>query len=397
MDREVLEHAMKEAGVPLVVVANVLRDLLVTAQVHLAGVTSDPVDYLRGGKQGGRITPRLWRQYLDRALKTLDREEELGRGLLVDHPRGGFCINHFVWADDVWILASSPSQLRALLTKATRGLEAAGLHWKIEEKAAYAANAFVRNAPDKLEFAGYSLEKGSCIPCLGWSIDVDGDAEATLDHRLGVMQKHFWARSAQLRYKKVQLNSRILRYGKTVRRTFLHGAGCLTLTQKLASKITSGDQQCVRRAWRPAKRANETTVKWLQRANSGAKALTLRAGLRTLLEETLEAHHGWSGHVARMDPDNVCRKLSEWKAESWWKPYRQEMLKHDPRNTTNWCHHRTGDIRTRWDHQLCLHHGTDWHEEAQGRERWITHRRAFVAEAYKRLTKTPENAIDNGT
>jgi len=141
---------------------------------------------------------------------------------------------------------------------------------------------------------------------------------------------------------------------------------------------------------------DETTVEWIQRTNSGAKALTLKVGLRTLLEETLVAHHGWSGHVARMDPDNICRKLMEWKAECWWRPYRAEMLGCDPRNTTGWCHRRTGDICTRWDHQLCTHYGPLWREHASWRDRWALGCESFVAEAYKRLTKEPTNAIDDG-
>ena len=149
------------------------------------------------------------------------------------------------------------------------------------------------------------------------------------------------------------------------------------------------DTGCLRRAWRPGRRPGEPWLDWERRTRSGSKALALRLGMRTLLEEVLVCQHRWAGHVARLPDEHVVKVLSLWRAECWWVPFRAKMLREDPRNATRWAHPRTGGQNTRWDHQLCKYHGHTWHEQAWYRDRWALEGEHFVLAAYNDLTRAP--------
>jgi len=378
-------------------VGALLQNLLVDLEAHIGPAKSDPVGFRRGGKQGASSTPTIWRRYLHDAIGVpLSRAEQNGNGFTMDISRvQSATINHFIFADDVWIIHSHLAGLQDLVALATDGLTKANLRWKVDEKLCYTTSIAVPQPPAELKVRGMSIPWKPAVDCLGCIIPGDGDVAAVVDYRLKAMGRHYWARHSQLRCKGVPLTLRIGRYVETVRETWLYASGSLTINQAGARRIRWHDCENVRHLWRPKRRTEEEWLEWQIRTARGARALILRGGHRALLEATLARHHGWAGHVARLPPEHTVRICTAWKCGAWWRNRKECGEYWDPLNTTGWRHVGAGAPPTRWDHWLVRHYGTDWEEQAQDRERWRATRDDFVLFCHGQLGQTGELTLED--
>jgi len=404
MRREDLEEIMVDAGVAPEVVAAVLQELQCEVDIHLGGAVAGDVPYDGGGKQGGVTTPTLWRLYLHAAIgRRLAELQDQGVGFKFWHNGKRMCVNHFIYADDVWLLGGDVETLKFLAQEASTGLHQRGLKWKTDEKFRFCANRSVPNAPETLAFAaadgqGYEAARRTLVDALGHEIDIEGRAAPTVAHRLSAMNAHFWNRPP-LRNKHIPLMGRVRRYDQTVRATPLYAAGVFRLTQDLAQDICATDHRLVRAIWKPRRlRWDDGVVEpwgdWQRRTYIGAKALLHRAGVPTLLESVLRVRHQWAGHVARLPPSSLVSVLTSWRDTRWWTEYSVEQTKADPRNRTLWKHSRPG-THHRWDTDVFNHYGPDWRSLAADRGAWKAREDAWVLAEHARLSKKKGNVLEN--
>jgi len=389
MSREVLARTLAEAGTAPEVTALVLQELLCEVDIHLGGVEARNVPYNSGGKQGGCSTPALWRRYLDAAVgKRLVELQHAGVGFTFVVDGVEHCCNHFIFADDVWLLAPDFDTLQLLLTETTAGLHRTGLQWKQDEKLRFSANAVAQSVPEELVFQNpsggeYRAPRKGSIDVLGHILDVDGQAAVSIGHRLGAMTGHFWNRRA-LTCRRLPLTLRLWRYQQTVRATPVYASGTFRWTQESAQRVAAVDHRLVRSMWGPKKKADEGWGEWQERTYRGSVALLLRAGLPTLLEMMLRCQHQWAGHVARLPHDHLVAVVSRWRSSVWWKGFHDNNMRVDPRNNTGWKHARPGGY-VRWDTPLVNRYGLDWESAAQDRNSWKRGEDDYVRKEHSRL------------
>ena len=176
----------------------------------------------------------------------------------------------------------------------------------------------------------------------------------------------------------------------TARKSFLCAAGCLTPTREGADRVRWADIQSVRRVWAPRRRPEDTWLTWQQRTGRAAEGLLKQAGEEPLLSEWLRCHFRWAGHVARMEPDSLIRRVADWKSHTWWKAYHSRKIREDPRNKTYWKHPEAGGQLQRWDQLLWEIQGSEWQEKAQDRIAWGTYCEPFVKKCLEKF-KLPAN------
>jgi len=374
MDRGFLEQTLAEEGVPPEVAGAILEELIVELEVHVGDAVSDGVPFLQGGKQGGTSTPTLWRHYLHRAVgRRLVVLEQEGVGLTIDTVYGPQCVNHFIFADDIWLIAGSQSHMSTLLDTTTVDLTAAGLSWKEDEKMSITANTYAdwsgTTWPAVCGDKTYNFERREAIECLGALLDINGDASVLVAHRLAQMEAHFWNRHKQLRLKRVPLVCRLARYTQTVRRSGLYLAGSFLLTQAIAKRITAAENALIRKIWAPRRGPQESWDEWQKRTGQGIKYMLNRMGEPTLLQEVVRAQHSWAGHLIRFPEDHVTRRIHFWKGTTWWKQFHADQMRVDPRNRTGWKHARPGTF-PRWDQALWYTVGAEWETAAEDRDAW---------------------------
>eukprot|EP00973_Karenia_brevis_P042933 5943243-Karenia_brevis.AAC.1 len=89
---------------------------------------SEPFKYNKLIKQGGMDAPFLWNLVLRRHLCELHRSwQQAGYGILLDD---GTCVTHFLWSDNVYLVACTLQQLHVMAQELTDSLQSCGLQWK---------------------------------------------------------------------------------------------------------------------------------------------------------------------------------------------------------------------------------------------------------------------------
>ena len=124
--------ALIESGLPLRAVAAFLKEnvgITLNCDVPMAGLTDD-IPLEKGFVQGRIDSPPRFRHFLDFVLKpVIIWWMEAGYGIKWGY-KGERLLTHVVWADNVWIFASSHGMYQVMVDMLTWKLEAFGLRWK---------------------------------------------------------------------------------------------------------------------------------------------------------------------------------------------------------------------------------------------------------------------------
>ena len=115
MSHETLHQALRHTRRPHKTQAATLIDYNnKTAQIRIGNeVTCPPFAFSHGGWQGGTRTPDEFNAIIDIGFRTTQGEA-----------------NHFVWADNVILIARHPDELQIMLNMATDAIMQAGFLWK---------------------------------------------------------------------------------------------------------------------------------------------------------------------------------------------------------------------------------------------------------------------------
>lgn len=130
MDHQILLDIMVQSGFPFQLVWAVAREMLqLNARMEFGpfGV-SDWFPLEKGGIQGGTHTPTLFNLMIEHALSRVVTSWKLADMGFKTCP--GKSVSHAMWADNLWLLASSPSELQDMIVMATEAIYAVGFSWK---------------------------------------------------------------------------------------------------------------------------------------------------------------------------------------------------------------------------------------------------------------------------
>ena len=138
-----------------------------------------------GGCQGRTDTTEIWNIIIEYALDSLVRHWDANKyGFKIDDMNP---VNHLVWADNFFIVASSLVQLDEMVDSLTDALYAVQLEWK-QTELKYIASSNVHTYTDiHILLPSMELTKFiavSELECLGVMMDRRGSARRSKEHRM---------------------------------------------------------------------------------------------------------------------------------------------------------------------------------------------------------------------
>jgi len=222
---------------------------------------------------------------------------------------------------------------------------------------------------------------------LGSRLAIDADAMVAVQFALSRGRCQWAKRRRQLCRRRVALGKRLERYYETVGQTVLHGLEGVPLSQSVLKAVQSFDRRCLRAMLCMHKREQEGWTAFRTRQHTLLRRVFTGIGRVELLAKLLQRHHGWAGHVTRLNDQHIASQWSkEGTTEQW--GLTQAIFSEDMRNVTGWRHPGAGRI-VRWEDVLARVHGDRWRETAMDRARWRSLRASFVASACDARPRPP--------
>ena len=140
-------------------------------------------------------------------------------------------ISHFIWADNVWLLAPSQLVLVKMVKSLTRVINEKGLLWKQTDLKILTTNLggaddfLIKTLDINFEECHMKVEVVQELKVLGTLVSNDGSCIPTVNHRAHQAEKAFNSNLAILCCHEKSLNRRFAEYVKRVVLVFLHGCG----------------------------------------------------------------------------------------------------------------------------------------------------------------------------
>ena len=187
-------------------------------------------------------------------------------------------------------------------------------------------------------------------------------------------------RRAQLCRKRVPLAKRIRKYFGTVGLTLLHGLEGVDLSQGVLKSVQSFDRHCLRDMLCMRKPDDVGYIAFRRKPHAVLRRILSKMGVKELAAQLIAKHHGWAGHVARLDERHLAAAWAGEFTQEQWRLQQAVGEACDPCNKTKWRHSRRGPV-SRWDGLLFRIIGGNWWALAQDRKWWQESRQPFVRDA----------------
>ena len=108
-------------------------------------------------------------------------------------------ITHAIWADNVWLIATSASELRTMTDELTEAIYSAKLQWKASSLEILCAGRIQSTTPEmtiltpSLDLLTYKVVR--TMEVLGSLLDSKGSIPTPVQHRTCKAEAGFWAKS----------------------------------------------------------------------------------------------------------------------------------------------------------------------------------------------------------
>jgi len=241
MSHSIAEEAMVAAGWPENSIAAVhSSNSTLTCSATIAELEVEYVHINACYRQGSVEGPRIWKMIMMHVLSLIvPLWFEMGYGLRIDSwiDRGGDVRNeprvltHFIWADNVWLLANSSAQLRHIVKSLTSLLSDRKLIWKASDMKCMStssrgiADFYIDAMDENFEKCEMLVENVNDLTVLGTKIAWNGDTITAMNHRLGKAEGQFAEFREVLCTRAGSLKKIFEEYVKRVVPVFLHGCG----------------------------------------------------------------------------------------------------------------------------------------------------------------------------
>ena len=233
----------------------------------------------------------------------------------------------------------------------TNALSDCQLSWKPDSLSFMANRVAAQDLPETwcsafpvLSPSGAPLwfERTEAMPCLGVLLTPTGDTLLAMEHRFTAGLHHQYARQHQLACRGIPKCLRLSRFYSTVASSILWGSGGWTLTAALVSRLESLELSLLRRTLAPPREPDEGFLDYMHRSAGYCRRLLVNKKFQGLAASALCRLHGWAGHVARLPPESLMRRVVNFKSLSWWRQLQAVGHTLDPTNRTGWRHPRPG-------------------------------------------------------
>ena len=369
----------------------------ITAKTELMGTEVDDFQISKCYKQGSVEGPKVWKIVVTYLLSMLvPCWLEMGWGLNLnngidkngDVERSDFWVTHLIWADNIWLLASSSGMLKKMHQSLTDLLTSRKLYWKPSDL------KVMTTAPGGV--AAYKLstmdpvygrpEKLPVVPCeelimLGTNLTNTGSNIGAIAHRIAQGEKAMMANYNLLMKKNAPVVKRMAEYCKRVVPVVLHGAGCWSWNAGVFWRLHRFEGRCLGKilGWVKVSDDEDAQNNWWQVRVGRARQIFLRAGFEPLTVKCLKKIYQFSFRLMNADANNaaltlVVRCLS-WRCQRWWK-HREGM--------EGMTRALPGRPLSRWEDIFTSYNGVDWMRKMnESKEGWKKTAQSFVVFAWR--------------
>ena len=383
MKHALMFKSMVARGIPEQMAVALVWELCdVKADVEIFGVTATKdVEINSGGRQGGTETTWCWNILLEFIMEDIVKTwNDLKMGFEFD---GKGLVNHAIWADNVYLFASSGHELESMFKMLTETIYKNDLKWKAAEL------CFINGTNDG-DFGDIEvhtpdgmmiLKNMSEIKVLGVLIDQRGSADGSIDFNLARADGAYGSIAKLLKDKKVPVEERLRAWCRGPVGSALYGAGGWALSKHNIHKLRRWEFNHIR-AFLKMKRTSdeEGHCEFNRRTNRRIYELFVKYAMDPIYVKVAKRMFNWAKTWWTFTLDDLSRPLFDYmncRPAAEWENTRAENAEWDHKNLTGWRHQHSGR-RLQWEDGLnsALQ---DWRTcLEEDPEKWHTHRRQFL-------------------
>ena len=272
---------------------------------------------------------------------------EHGYGITFDT----FYCSHLVWADNIFILASSREQLTQMTSTLLDALLVRHLDLKRNDATfikGVGSDDFDTSTSDLQVPHGSSfvLKYTDFMCCLGVYLDRFGSTQSSITYREAQATKCFFKHRTLLTSYGAGVKCRLLAYASSLRATFLYNCGGWHVTADLIAKAITWENCQLRRIFCMRRADIESRMQYNKRTASRIDKFFADHRIPRIHHCIIKAVHTWAGR-AFMLPSPVTSLLLCRTARSW-NEFRYGNALIDPLNTTRWRHRKPG-VPNAWE------------------------------------------------
>ena len=209
---------------------------------------SRPFKFSNGGWQGGTRTPEEFNMIIEHCLSpVIGKWDILDIGFKLD----GKELNHFVWADNIFLLSTNTTEAQLMINDVTEALYTTGYTWKTED-ASYIPAGDLQGTTTPLLLnhndTFYPIHPTpNSFNILGSSFNDSGDTNTTADHRTSKAERLFWSMYPSLRSENATNLAKLTAWNTHIIPCALHGSPSWCINDALLHKLRTWELSLLRK------------------------------------------------------------------------------------------------------------------------------------------------------
>ena len=306
IQRDFIWAAFRHYGLPEKYV-RILRSFFdgTLSAVRHEGELSEWFSVVSGTGQGDIQGPPVFNIVINWAAQLAEGQKTVSRGFTLS-PEGD-SIPDLDYADDMSVLDGTTDGLQESTDLLSHFAGYAGLKINSRKTQTMVISRDLTQRPYTeagtvdISVDGEPVEQVSHFTYLGSVISADGTIDRELNTRIGKAHSAFSTLHRIWYNRNIKTGTKIRIYRAAVLTVLLYGCEAWTTTKALDSRLEAFHQRCLRKILR---------VPWYKRV-SNAEVLE-RAGIEALTMFIGNSRLRWFGHVTRMPPERIPKKLINW-------------------------------------------------------------------------------------
>lgn len=275
---------------------------IVRARIQIAGQTSEEFLMDKGIKQGDSLSPLLFILIMDKIVKNIKRQGEHLNTVIGYRNMEPVKMSSLLYADDVVLIANSKSKTQKLMNVWTSEIEKMKMEVNINKTKVMIINENQNDRNKKeIKCKDTILERVTTYEYLGSVMTEDGKIEAEITNRANKSTKIYYTMNKTiLGHKNIDIDVKMKIHNAITVPTITYAAENWTIGKKDEAKINAIEMKHLRRI------AGKT--KWDRIKNEDIRKITKQ---EPIMERINKKQLNWYGHIVRMKPDRIARKLME--------------------------------------------------------------------------------------
>ena len=279
-----------------------------------------PVRQFRGVRQGGPRSPRAFNALIQSSLHDLhtewaNPEAEPFVDWTEEHHMQAQC--WFIWADNIFMLGSTPRVLHTRARDIERRLRRLGLHFS-PDSLEYIANEHFDNTYHMSLEAGPFAQRET-LPVLGVHLDDRASTDTMYHHRLRSATTLWTKLRAVLCSSSTPHKTRARAFYNTVGASLLYGSNLWTPSTELQNHLNAAEARWLRQLKGDRREIQETIVDYLRRTKKQHGQFRQAHHIPGFWERQVESIHKWHGHMARAPAHRrAAADWHDWRSPHWY-------------------------------------------------------------------------------